>query len=232
MCDLEVVDVHVEIGGQQRERRQLALLVEHRYPDLHQFGRTGCPGREADPGRPGSLQPLKQAGTITVHHLGTNGFQRGDQVRQHLVDGRGVLTADIGPDARMPGGHPGHVAESPGGQTQHGGVLGGSGRGDAHQRGGREVGYVGHDGHQRVVPIGRQGDDLGAQGRDHGPDPRQGVSVGRRGRGQHPGGVYEHLGVGAVDALLLGAGHRVAADVAGVGHRVDHRCLHAAHVCH
>ena len=132
----------------------------------------------------------------------------------------------------MPGGHPGHVAESPGGQTQHGGVLGGSGRGDAHQRGGREVGYVGHDGHQRVVPIGRQGDDLGAQGRDHGPDPRQGVSVGRRGRGQHPGGVYEHLGVGAVDALLLGAGHRVAAYVAGVSHRVDHRCLHAAHVGH
>ena len=43
-------------------------------------------------------------------------------------------------------------------------------------------------------------------------------------------GALEQLGVGAVDTLLLGARHRMAADEAGVVDAVDDRRLHAADV--
>ena len=51
---------------------------------------------------------------------------------------------------------------------------------------------------------------------DDRPQPGVGSRVGVGRRRQHPGGPLEQVGVGAVDALLLGAGHRVAADEAGV----------------
>ena len=53
-----------------------------------------------------------------------------------------------------------------------------------------------------------------------------------RRRREHPDGALEQVGVGAVDAVLLRAGHRVAADEAGVGDGLDDRRLHAADVGH
>ena len=92
--------------------------------------------------------------------------------------------------------------------------------GQAHQRGRGEVRHVRHHGDQRVVALGREGDHLGAERRhDRRARARRPASsvlaVGR----EHPHRALEQVGVGAVDALLLGAGHRVAADEAGVGRR-------------
>ena len=63
-----------------------------------------------------------------------------------------------------------------------------------------------------VVALGREGHDLGAEARTR-PTPRRRTSssvVSAR-RGEHPDRALEQVGVGAVEALLLGAGHRVAA---------------------
>ena len=49
------------------------------------------------------------------------------------------------------------------------------------------------------------------------------LSVGAGGRREHPDRALEQVGVGAVDAVLLGAGHRVAADEPGVVDGVDDR---------
>ena len=56
------------------------------------------------------------------------------------------------------------------------------------------------------------------------------VVVGAGHRRQHPGGALEQIGPGSVDPLQLGAGHRMATDVAGVVHELEHRRLHAADV--
>ena len=68
-----------------------------------------------------------------------------------------------------PGRDPGHVAEAAGRQPQQGAVLGGPVVGQPHERGGGEVRHVGHDRHERVVVVGRQRHDVGAQLADHRP---------------------------------------------------------------
>ena len=45
----------------------------------------------------------------------------------------GVLRADVGPDARVTGGDPGHVPEAPCGQPEQGTVLLGPCGGGVHQ---------------------------------------------------------------------------------------------------
>ena len=60
--------------------------------------------------------------------------------------------------------------------------------GDVHQRGRRELRHVAHDRHERVVVLGRDLDDLGAEPADHAPD--RGV----RGRGRcRRSGVSTHV---------------------------------------
>ena len=77
---------------------------------------------------------------------------------------------------------------------------------------------------------GRQRDHVGAERRHDRADTRVGLRVGvDRGR-QHPGRAVEQLGVGAVHALLLGAGHRVAADEARMVDGGHDRGLHPADV--
>ena len=74
-----------------------------------------------------------------------------------------------------------------------------------------------HDGDEAVVAVGREGHHLGAEADDT-TDATVANTLssvlGRR--GEHPHRALEQVGVGAVEALLLGAGHRVAADEAGV----------------
>ena len=71
---------------------------------------------------------------------------------------------------------------------------------------------------------------LAPEGAHRGADRGEGHRVGVGRRGEHPGGPLEHVGVGAVDALLLGAGHGMAADEAGVVELGDDRALDAGHV--
>ena len=130
----------------------------------------------------------------------------------------------------MAGGDAGHVPEAAGRQPQHGRMVGGGVGGQGHERRRGQVGHVGDHGHQLVVAFGRHGHHVGAERGDHGPEPGEGLRVGGAGRGQDPGGTLEQLAVGAVDAFLLGAGHRVAPDEAGMGHRRDDGGLHAGHI--
>jgi hypothetical protein len=95
-------------------------------------------------------------------------------------------------------------------------VLLGPGRGQTHEGGGGEVGDVGHHRHHLVVALGRQGHHVGPERGHHLVDPGVGHRVGVDGRRQHPRGPGEQLGVGPLHPLLLGAGHGVTTDEAGV----------------
>ena len=61
-------------------------------------------------------------------------------------------------------------------------------------------------------------------------DGAKATRVGVGGRGEDPGGPLEQLGVGSVDALLLGAGHGVAPDEARMVEPGDDGPLDAGHV--
>ena len=130
-------------------------------------------------------------------------------------DGGSVVGAHVGPDAGLPRRDPGHVAEPAGGQPQQRRVLLGGAVGQVHQRGRGQVRDVGDHGHQRVVLLRGQRHHLGPEARHHGLQPGVGVGIGGRRRGEHPGGPHEQLGVGPVDADLLGPGHGVAARRSG-----------------
>ena len=90
-----------------------------------------------------------------------------------------------------------------------------------------EVGHVAHHGDEAVVALGGEGHHLGAEaGHDRRHRGEHGIArLGRR--REHPDGALEQVGVGAVEALLLGAGHRVAAEEAGVVDGGHDRGLHA-----
>ena len=89
---------------------------------------------------------------------------------------------------------------------------------------------MGHDGHHGVVALRRDGHDLGAEGRDDGPDLGVGVAVGALDRREHPGATLEEISPRSVDPLQLTSGHGVPAHVARIGHEVEHGGLHAAGV--
>ena len=152
---------------------------------------------------------------------------------EHVDDGVAVLGADVGPDAGVARRRCGSCRGSrrrPGaaGRACSSAPLGGQ----RHQRGRGEVGHVGHHGDQRVVALGRQRDDLGAERRHD----RAHARVGRRRRCRRVGvsthaAPCEQVGVGAVDALLLRArpsgGRRRSG---GRSTARDDRRLHAADV--
>ena len=132
--------------------------------------------------------------------------------------------------AGSPDGDAGHVPEAAGRQPEQGGVLEGGVGGQVHQRGGREVRDVGDHGDQVVVAAGGQLHHVGAQRADRRADGGEGHRVGVGRRGEHPGGPLEHLGVRSLDALLFGAGHRVAADEVRMVQLGDDGALDAGHV--
>ena len=86
------------------------------------------------------------------------------------------------------------------------------------------------DGDHLVVVVGAERDDLGAELGDDGGDGGERGVGGHRLRRQHPHGALEEVGVGAVEAVELAAGHRVAADEAAVVDRRADRALDAADV--
>jgi hypothetical protein len=109
-------------------------------------------------------------------------------------------------------------------------VLGGPVVGQPHERRRGEVGHVGDDRDERVVVLGGQGHHVGTEVADHAVEEGEGGVVGG-GRGREdPHGTGEEVGVGPGDALLLRAGHRVAAHEAGVVDGLHDRGLDAAHV--
>ena len=84
------------------------------------------------------------------------------QIVEHVDDGDAVVGADVGPDPRVPRGDAGHVPEATR-EAQQRSVLLAALVGQPHQRRRRQVRDVRHHRHQLIVPVGRQGDDLGPQ---------------------------------------------------------------------
>ena len=126
----------------------------------------------------------------------------------------------------------GHVSKAAGSEPEQGTVLLGARAGGVHQRGGHEVGHVGHHGNEPVVVRGREHEHVGAQAHDDALEPVERPEVRRGRRGQHPHGSLEEIGVGPVQADLLGPGHGVAPDEARVVGLGDDRRLYPAHVGH
>ena len=77
---------------------------------------------------------------------------------------------------------------------------------------------------------GRHRHDLGAELADDDGDGGERGVVGAGHRREDPGGAAEHGAVGAVEPVELAAGHRVAADEAGVVDGLGDRALDAADV--
>ena len=95
-----------------------------------------------------------------------------------------VGDADVGPDAGVPGGDAGHVAEAAGREPQQDRVLLAVRRRDVHERRRRELRHVAHHRDERVVVLGRDLDDLGARARRPG-----------RGRSWNASGSVRSVGV-------------------------------------
>ena len=81
---------------------------------------------------------------------------------------------------------------------------------------------MGDHGDEAVVVLRGEDEHVGPELGHHALQPVEGVEVGRTGRGQHPHRALEEVGGGPAQADLLGSGHRVAPDEAGVvGRRHD-----------
>ena len=228
--DLEVDDADAGIGRQREELDHDARLVSHRDAELGQVVGSGDAGGQAAPGRTGRLERLEQGGAVVTGHVVTHRVQVADQPVERVDDGPGVLGTDVGPDARVPGRHPGHVAEAARGQAQECAVLFGTGARLVHQRRRHQVGYVRDHGDQAVVVGGGEHEDVGPETHDHTLEAVEGSQVGGRGRREHPHRALEEVGVRPAQADLLGSGHRMAADemgMVGLGHD---GCLHPGDV--
>ena len=95
---------------------------------------------------------------------------------------------------------------------------------------GHDVRQVADGGHHAVVDVGV---DHGGPRAEPGEQPVQALeqgALGRRGRGQVPGGAVEEVLARVLDAGRLRARQRVAADEARVARRVDDRALGRADV--
>ena len=151
---------------------------------------------------------------VPLGHPAAHGPQGVEQQVEGGHDGAGVVVADARPDGGLAGGDPGHVPEAAGGQLEQGPVLLAEVGGERHQGGRREVGDVGHHGHEGVV-LGRvEVDDVGPEVGS--PRTEAGIGVGS----VDGVGVSTHVAptkspAGALHADLLAAGHGVTADEAG-----------------
>jgi hypothetical protein len=163
VCDLEVVDVDVEIGGEGGDRSDLPLAVEHRDPDLEQFGRRRCTRGKAHPRRPCGLEAVEQPIPIGLRDLSPHLPQRPDQVVEGLGDGCPVLGTDVGPDPRLSCRYPGHVPEAARRESQDRRVLLGPPCGEPDQRRSGQVRDVGDERHEGIVTVRREGHNLGAE---------------------------------------------------------------------
>ena len=178
----------------------------------------------------GAVEERDQTRAVLFGDDATDFVQPGDQVVQHGQYGRGVVPAYVGPDGRRTGRDSGHVPEASGGQAQEGRVGVGRLGGKPHEGGRGQVGHVRDDGDKVVVAVGRKRHEVGTEAGDDGLDGGEGLRVGGRGRREHPGGTREQLRVGAVGALLLGAGHRMSTDKTGMRDLRHDRAFHPADV--
>ena len=87
---------------------------------LRQVRGPGQPAGQVAPVLTGPFEQGQERAPVVEGHGVPQLGDRGDQPVEHRHDGRPVLAADVGPDARMPGGDAGHVPESAGRQPQHG----------------------------------------------------------------------------------------------------------------
>ena len=208
---LDVEDVDRELAGEHRDLGEHAGTVGHRDTQLHQLGVDGGAHGQVAAGSPRPFEEVEQALPVAVGHQGAHGLETEEVVVETGDDGVAIGHADVGPDRRVPGSDAGHVAEAARGQAQQRGVLFAAPGGHVHERAGRELGHVAHDRDQRVVMFRTDRDDLRAEAGHEVTHECERIGIGGGRRGEDPGRAHEHLGVGTVEAVLLGPGHGVTA---------------------
>ncbi len=177
-------------------------------------------------------EDLEQCGVVALGDPAAHAGERLDELIEGLDDGLGVVIADAGPDRRLPGRDPGHVAEAARGQLEDRRTLVLEIGREGHERGRGQVGHVGDHRDEGVVPVRVERDDVGPEVGEHRAETRVRGRVGRGARGQHPGRAHEEVGCRPFDPHLFGAGHRVAAHEEGVVDRGHEGALHAPDVGH
>ena len=133
----------------------------------------------------------------------------------------------------MPGRHPGHVAEAPGGQAQQRAPSCSAPSLAAFiSVAATRWGTWDTTATRRSWSAAESTSTSAPEAHHHALEAVEGLEVGDRGRREHPHRALEEVGVGAAQADLLGAGHGVAADEAGVVGRGDDGLLDPADVGH
>ena len=145
-------------------------------------------------------------------------------VTEDVAHGRCVAGQDLGPQAGVAGGDPGHVTqplsrESDGGLGQLAQTRGDDARG--------ELRHVRHGRDGLVVLVRRHDADGRADGERELAHPTDRCVGGGLVGDDDPGAAVEEVGPGSRRSRALPAGHRVRADVAArVGSRVEHDAQH------
>ena len=159
--------------------------------------------------------------------------ERVDEPVERLDDGLGVVVADAGPDRGLPAAIRVMSRKPPAAS------LSSAARARPRDRRRGSSGWPPSGGARGRRPPPASRARSGSSATTSAPrsastdaEARVGAGVGRRGRRQHPGRPDEEVRRGALDADLLGAGHRVPAHEERMVDRCDQRTLHAAHVGH
>ena len=229
---LEVDDAHVEVGGQREDRARAR-------PRGRGWSGAARPGPRAGPPAPAGSTRARRAWSSTPSSrsrspsatIARTSASASISSSSSATMAVAVLGADVGPDARVAGGDAGHVPEPAGRQAQHGPVLLGPLVGQAHHGGRGQV-------RARATPWPPA--SRGGRAGWPPPTPRSDDTIERmavKAASSVPGtGVSTQVAPSNRSARAPSTpsssepGHRVAADVAGVVHQVEHRRLHAADV--
>ena len=202
------------------------------HPQLGQPLGPGGPGRQDAPGRAGPLEHSSSAGPVAVGHPVAHRGQVGQQAGRRRR--RWPRRCRRRRRARCPGWPAATrvMSRNPpaASRSRAASLLGLRGRPAFMRVAATRWGTWETTATRRSWSLGRQGHHVGPERADHGLQPGVGRRVGVGRRGEDPGGPDEQLGVGPVQAHLLGAGHGVAADEPGVVDGRHHRGLHPAHV--
>ena len=165
--DLEVGDVDAELGGQREHLGGGAGAVGDGDAHLGQvLGAAGDPAGQVDPGVAGrgSSTAEQRVPVVAGHDVAAPAAEPVDEAVERVDDGVAVLGADVGPDGRVARRRCGSCP----GSRRRPGAAGRRAPRPARRPGVISVAAVRwgtwrHDGHQRVVAVGREGDDLGAE---------------------------------------------------------------------
>ena len=173
----------------------------------------GMPRRQASPGGARTLQHVEQAVAIAGRDQGAHAGERVDVLVERGDDRVTVRDADVGPDPGMARGDPGHVAEPARREPEQRACSAPRVAATSISVRRRELRDVTHDRHQRVVLLRASPRTTSAP-----TAPRRACRTAANASASvRSVGVSTQVAptnrsaLGAVEAVLLGAGHRVAA---------------------